>query len=145
MSISGVNSMISLQESQLIQMLQQQAAKARADAGARDRQAQVAGDGQNLPGTDNTAGVPADAVVATDGVDVPPPQMDPALSPENINALLVSLQTQQASLETTLMLGGSSTGPGGKTLVDYLTNPNSIGAAANDDAANAFGMMDTLS
>ncbi len=60
----------------------------------------------------------------------------PALSPDNINSLLLEMQTHQASLDTTLLLGGSAAGPGGRTLVDYLTSPDAvITDATNDDAA----------
>ena len=104
MAISGVNNLISLQESQLIHMQQQQSAKARADANGQQKQAQAAGDGQNLPGTDSQTGTNGQAD-ATAAIAAAAEALDPALSPENINALLLQLQTQQASLDTTLMLG----------------------------------------
>ena len=138
MTVSSVNNLISFQESQLIQMLQQQAARARADAGAEHRQAWMTSGGQNLPGADATA-APADqsptprsesaAIAAWE-------PSDPSLSPDNINALMLALQTQQASLDTTLLLDNSTAGPGGRTLVDYLTDPDAVTAdAANDDDA----------
>ncbi len=147
MTVSGVNNLISLQESQLIHMLQQQSAKARADANAQQRQAQAASDGQNLPGADSQTGTnsQADAVTAA---PVSAELLDPALSPEKINALLLQLQTQQASLDTTLMLGGDElAGAGGKTLLNYLTAADNDKNAANDDAAltGALNMVDTLS
>jgi hypothetical protein len=62
MSVSGANSLISLQESQLIQMLQQQSARARAGVNAQQKQAQAAGGGQILPGTDRQTAGQATAV-----------------------------------------------------------------------------------
>ena len=136
MSVSSVNSLISLQESQLIHMLHQQTGRSRVDNGTEQRRAQFALAGQNLPGGDSHAGTngqsegPARAE-ASHSYSQP---LDPAMSPENISALLLALQTQQASLDTTLLLGGSAAGPGGKTLLDYLTSPQTVASdAANDD------------
>lgn len=123
MTLYGVNNGISLQESQLIQMLQQQAARARSQAGHAHDHAQATGAGQNMPGEQNHPGSAATGSGATVAQWQP---ADPALSPENINALLLHLQTQQSSLDTTLLLSGSDAGPGGKTLVDYLTDPDDV-------------------
>lgn len=124
MSISSINSPLSLQESQLVQILQQQAAFRAKTQGASAEESEA---GQNLPaGTNAPAG----------GAPAAPQDLDPDLSPQKISALLLALQTQQASLDTTLLLGGSTAGPGGKTLADYLTansNVSQLGGAANDD------------
>jgi hypothetical protein len=121
MHLSSVNSPLSLQESQLIQILQQQVAfRAKAQAPKTEENET----GQNLPAGTNAP--------ATDQ------NLDPDLSPQKINALLLALQTQQASLDTTLLLSGSTAGPGGKTLADYLTSNNNVtqlSEAANDDTA----------
>ena len=125
MHLSSVNSPLSLQESQLVHILQQQAAFR---AKAQGVQAAENEAGQKLP-----AGTNAPAT---------PQNLDPDLSPQKISALLLALQTQQASLDTTLLLDGSATGPGGKTLADYLTSSNNvtqIGEAANDDTAAEEG------
>jgi hypothetical protein len=145
MGVSSVNSLVSLQESQLTQILQLQAIKARAEANAQQKQAQAATDGQNLPGANDQAGLNDQAVAAISQVPMEP--LDPALSPENINALLQSLDAQQASLNTTTMMSGSMAGPGGKTLVDYLADPDTMTTnAANDDtAAETLNVIDTLS
>ncbi len=147
MSVSGVNSLVSLQESQLTQILQLQSVKARAEANAQQKQAQAASDGQNLLGANDQASVTDQAVTAALS-QVPMEPLDPSLSPENINALLQSLDAQQASLNTTTMLSGSAVGANGKTLVDYLTNPDAMSTdAANDDSmADApLSLVDTLS
>ena len=124
MSISSVNSPLSLQESQLVQILQQQAAFRAKTQGASAEENEA---GQNLPaGTNAPAG----------GAPATPQDLDPDLSPQKISALLLALQTQQASLDTTLLLGGSTAGPGGETLADYLTansNVSQLGGATNDD------------
>jgi hypothetical protein len=121
MHLSSVNSPLSLQESQLIQILQQQVAfRAKAQAPKTEENET----GQNLPAGTNAP--------ATDQ------NLDPDLSPQKINALLLALQTQQASLDTTLLLSSSTAGPGGKTLADYLTSNNNVtqlSEAANDDTA----------
>jgi hypothetical protein len=126
MNLSSVNSPLSLQESQLVQILQQQAAFRAKAQGAKPEETEA---GQNLP-----AGTNAPAT---------PPDLDPELSPQKISALLLALQTQQASLDTTLLLGGSTAGPGGKTLADYLTsnsNVTQLGEAANDDTVEEEGL-----
>ncbi len=138
MAVSSVNNLISLQESQLIQLLAQQSARARTEGNAENRKAwqaaQGAESGQNLPGQPKAPGI-NDQPAADEPLAAFEP-IDPALSPDNINALLLEMQTQQASLDTTLLLGGSTAGPGGRTLVDYLTSPENIAAdAANDDGA----------
>jgi hypothetical protein len=125
MHLSSVNSPLSLQESQLVQILQQQAAFR---AKVQDPKTEENETGQNLPAGTNAP--------ATDQ------NLDPDLSPQKINALLLALQTQQASLDTTLLLSGSTASPGGKTLADYLTSNNNVtqlGAAANDDTAEEEG------
>lgn len=124
MSIGSVNSPLSLQESQLLQILQQQSAmRAKAKSAGDQAETGDAKSGQNLPGgTDVRA-------------DTAAQNLDPNLSPEKISALLLALQTQQASLDTTLLLGGSSAGPGGKTLVDYLTANNNVANPLMDDGA----------
>jgi len=139
MSISSVNSPLSLQESQLVQILQQQAAFRAKTQGASAEENEA---GQNLPaGTNAPAGsVPVAA----------PQDLDPDLSPQKISALLLALQTQQASLDTTLLLGGSTAGPGGETLADYLTansNVSQLGGAANDDVprdSQGLALVDDL-
>ncbi len=146
MTVSTVNNLISLQESQLIQMLHQQQARARTDTGAENRRAWMAGGGQNLPGTADRAGAEDPAPSAQPTLAAPSAwePADPALSPDSINALLLALQTQQASLDTTVMLDGSTAGPGGRTLLDYLSDPDTLTTdAANDDdaAKNAVGAL----
>lgn len=126
MSIGSVNSPLSLQESQLLQILQQQSAmRAKAKGAGDPAEPGDAKSGQNLPG-----GTDVQANTAVQ-------DLDPDLSPEKISALLLALQTQQASLDTTLLLGGSSAGPGGKTLVDYLTANNNVANSLVDDSARA--------
>jgi len=128
MTLYGVNNGISLQESQLIQLLQQQASRALGQSAEAQDQAKAAGTGQNMPSQADTT---------ASGSAVPVAQWqptDPALNPENINALLLELQTQQSSLDTTLLLSGSEVGPGGKTLADYLTEPDAV---ANDASTEA--------
>ena len=126
MSVGSVNSPLSLQESQLLQILQQQSAmRAKAKSAGDSAETSDAKNGQNLPGGTD---VQADAAAQN---------LDPNLSPEKISALLLALQTQQASLDTTLLLGGSSAGPGGKTLVDYLTANNNVANSLEDDSAHA--------
>jgi len=145
MNVSSVNSVISLQESQLIQMLHQQVARSRVDSDAEQRRAQFALAGQNLPSADNQVGVnsQSEGSARTEASSSYSQPLDPAMSPENISALLLALQTQQASLDTTLLLGGSAAGPGGKTLVDYLTSPETVANdAANDDNAAAPTMSE---
>ncbi len=139
MSVSSVSSLISLQESQLIQMLHQQTARAKADGSAEQRRTQFALAGQNLPGADpEITNVQPESTTQTEPQTSYTPVLDPAMSPENISALLLDLQTQQASLDTTMSLGGSAAGPGGKTLLDYLTRPEAIvNDAANDDGTTA--------
>lgn len=138
MAVSSVSNMISLQKSQLIQSLAQQSARTRSEGGAESRRAWLAAQGaeggQNLPRLPQVPGI-NDQPGAEESVVLFDP-IDPALSPDNINALLLEMQTQQASLDTTLLLGGSAAGPGGRTLVDYLTSSDAvITDAANDDAA----------
>ncbi|MBY0511130.1 MAG: hypothetical protein K2P94_13390 [Rhodospirillaceae bacterium] len=125
MSLSSVNSPLSLQESQLVQILQQQAAFRAKAQSAKPEENEA---GQNLPAGTNAPAIPQD--------------LDPDLSPQKISALLLALQTQQASLDTTLLLGGSAAGPGGKILADYLTtnsNVSQLGDAANDDGPEDNG------
>lgn len=136
MAVSSVNNLISLQESQLIQSLAQQSARARTETGAENRRAWMAAQGaeggQNLPPLQELPG--ADDQLAAEAAGTTFEPIDPSFSPENINALLLAMQTQQASLDTTLLLGGSAAGPGGRTLVDYLTSPDNVASdAANDD------------
>jgi len=138
MGVSTVNNLISLQESQLIGMLHGQSARARSDASAENRRAWMAAGGQNLPGADG-AKLPDPAPPETIGEDLmrPAPELlDPQFSPEHIASLVLALETQQASLESTNLLSGSAAGPGGRSLVDYLTSPEIISDAANDDAVS---------
>ncbi len=135
MTLYGVNNGISLQESQLIQMLQQQAARARSQTGHAHDHAQATGAGQNMPGEQSQTGSAATGGGATVAQWQP---ADPALSPESINALLLQLQTQQSSLDTTLLLSNSEAGTDGKTLVDYLTDPDIV---ANEIASEADGTL----
>lgn len=144
MTVSTVNNLISHQESQLIQILHQQQARARTDTGPESRRAWMAGGGQNLPGADDRAGPddPAPSAPQTPALPSAWEPADPALSLANINTLLLALQTQQASLDTTVMIDGSAAGPGGRNLIDYLTDPDTVAAdATNDDDAeiNAVG------
>jgi len=137
MTISAANGAISLQESQLLYLLQQQSNKAR--AAAQKAQNQAGATRQDLPtGTKNAAQADAAASVA----------IDPALTPENITALLRELQTQQASLDTTLRLDGSGAGPGGRTLLDYLnagtTGDNLANETSNDNDGD-LTLLDYLS
>ncbi len=133
MAVSSVNNMISLQESQLIHMLAQSPARARAEDSAENRRAWMAAGGQNLPVGMELPGTKdrgtAETVPALETWE----PIDQAFSPDNINALLLAMQTQQASLDTTMLVGSSSAGPGGRTLVDYLTAPDTALDAANDD------------
>ena len=135
MALSSVNNMISLQESQLIHMLEQGPARARVEDNAENRRAWMAAGGQNLPVRTEVPGTNdrsiAQAAVAPETWE----PLDPAFNPENINALLLAMQTQQASLDTTLLVGNSSTGPGGRSLIDYLTAPENALDADNDDTA----------
>jgi len=138
MSVSSVSSLISLQESQLIHLLHQQTTRARTDGSAEQRRAQFALAGQNLPGADIQTSPKSQTETA--GQSDPSASfsqpLDPAMSPDNISALLLALQTQQASLDTTMLLGTSAEGPGGRTLLDYLTSPETAANdAANDDGA----------
>ncbi len=148
MTVSSVNTLISLQESQLIHMLQQQTTRAKTEAGAEQRRAWLASGGQDLPGAVAQPGTndPADDSAVKVGVaSTPWEPADPALNPDNINALLLSLQTQQASLDTTLLLDGSSAGPGGRSLIDYLTDPENRSVDAANDDGTAFGAVGSLS
>lgn len=137
MGMSTVTNLVSLQESQLIAMLHGQSTRARTDADLENRRAWMAAGGQNLPGADPAKGtdVPApEGTTATAAQTVTEP-LDPQFSPENITALVLALETQQASLDTTLLLSGSAAGPRGRSLVDYLTSPEIVSDAANDDDA----------
>jgi len=142
MSVSSVNNLISLQESQLIQMLHGQPARTKAEAGTENRRAWMAAGGQNLPGAEGMKSP------AAEGVETAPHEaeaaamepIDPALSPANITALLLAMETQQSSLDTTLLLSNSGTGPGGRTLVDYLTSAETLSDAANDDSEFSAAM-----
>ena len=131
-----------------MQLIQQQAAKALAGTNTAQKQAQTTAGGQNVPsdGTDGQTGATADQAGVSDATTQ---TMDPNLSPENISALLLELQTQQASLDTTLLLGGSTAGPGGKTLVDYLNtsstaNNNGGAAASSDPVSDGMSLVDYL-
>lgn len=140
MSIGSVNSPLSLQESQLIQILQQQSAfRAKANGTANPEDSATADAGQNLPGGKDIQG---------------DSNLDPDLAPEKISALLLALQTQQASLDTTLLLGGSSRSSSGNTLVDYLTANNNVanssidggfeGSGSGEDSAQTQSLTDYL-
>jgi hypothetical protein len=121
MSVGSVNSPLSLQESQLLQILQQQSAfRTKAQGSAQDTDKTGTKTGQNLPGGTDVQGSDTN--------------LDPELSPDKISALLLALQTQQASLDTTLLMGGAGTGNGGNSLVDYLTS--------DSDTDNPFGTVD---
>lgn len=133
MAVSSVNSMISFQESQLIHMLAQAPGRARTEDSAENRRAWLAAGGQNLPAPLEGGGMKDPAVHHALPQDTPWEPIDPAFSPEYINALLSAMQTQQASLDTTMLVGSSSAGPGGRTLVDYLIAPEAAPDAANDD------------
>ncbi len=137
MSVSTVNSLISLQESQLIGMLHGQPGRAQADASAENRRAWLAAGGQNLPGTTGAKMPEADRAEITRAaaVQAAVEPLDPQFAPENITALVLALETQQASLDSTMLLSGSAAGPGGRSLIDYLTSPESVNDAANDDDA----------
>ena len=127
MTISGVNSSSTLQ---MLLLLQQQAKAATDDAHAANASDLA---GQNVP--DATTQVGTNDQTATDG----PPSLDPALSPEAISQLLLQLQAQEASLDTTLLLGGGNPGAGGNTLLDYLngnTGPSSTGDPLLDPLTN---------
>ena len=124
MSIGSGKSPLSLQESQLLQILQQQSAlRAKAKGTPDSDETENTKAGQNLPPDGKAGGTDVQAL----------DNMDPELSPEKISALLLALQTQQASLDTTLLLGSSSAGANGKTLVDYLTANNNIAYPLMDD------------
>src|SRR5262249_10917827 len=99
------------------------------------RRAQFADARQNLPDTAEAAPAEkyAGAGVQTQTAESFYEPLDPALSPENINALLLAMQTQQPSLDTRLLLNSSAASPGGKTMIDYLTDPDTVANAANDD------------
>jgi len=120
-------------------MLHQQTARSKADCSAEQRRAQFALAGQNLPATDHElTTAQAESTAQIEPPTSYSPVLDPAMSPENISALLSALQTQQASLDTTMSLGGSASGPGGKTLLDYLTSSETIANdAANNDGTTA--------
>jgi len=132
MTISGVNNLISFQESQLIHMLQQQPSRAKTEAGAENRRAWLAAGGQNLPGAEKVSSDVPDSKETSGPPTTAWEPIDPDLSPENINALLLAMQTHQASLDTIALVGSSTSGPGGRTLVDYLTAPDTV----INDAAN---------
>jgi len=143
MGISNVNTLISLQESQLIHMLHQRNPRADGEAASQNRrawmEAEFAARGQNMPGAEaRSAPLPTLAerlreVASEAGYDMWQPS-DPSLSPEKINALLSAKQAQEASLDSTLLIGDSITSPAGRTLIDYLTAPDLVmDGAANDD------------
>ena len=147
MTISGANNLISFQESQLIHMLQQQPSRAQAEVSAENRRAWIAAGGQNLPGAERVS----NAAEPTADSEHPIPNtvwepLDPDLSPENIDALLRARQTQQASLETTILLDSSTIGAGGRTLLDYLaTSETVVNDAANDDGDAVSNLLNATS
>jgi len=141
MGIANVNTLISLQESQLIHMLQRNP-RSEGETTPESRrawlQAEFAARGQNMPGVQTPpARTLADRlkeVAAEPGYDMWRPS-DPALSPDNINALLAAKHAQETSLDFTLLMGESITSPAGRTLIDYLTAPDLVmDDVANDDS-----------
>jgi hypothetical protein len=97
MHLLNVNSPLSLQESELIQLLRQQEAFWVEPQGSESNDTWT---GQNLPQGTNAL-------------------HDPDLSPHNIDALLLNLQEQHALLDKP-PVGDTGPSPGRKILADYL-------------------------